>query len=145
MEIILTIAVIIVLCILLNISADLIIMGIIILCALLIGTMAIFFTYSMLLMLTAKKQKASFVKFDKNPKGKYTSAYYRISERELPCIFPCEPGFLKKIYASDKHCTVRCNLKKGFVYDKFAAVTTVFGLIFSYLAVIAVCFLKSVI
>lgn len=131
MEFIAVLAVIAVLCIVFRVSADIIIIGALVLTGLIILAMTLFFIVSFVLLLTSKKCAAVFDKIDKRRNGRFKSAFYRIGSENYPCLFPAEPKF---VYKSCKNCKVRLNRRRGFVFDKFAAATCIFGLLFSIAA-----------
>ena len=100
--------------------------------------MVIIFTAALFLLLFSKRKKARFVRIDPAYNSeRYKCAYYRISGTgdpeetvEYPCIFPEEGVFRKKLYRSDKECTVFLVKRFKRVFDRYAVMTTTLGLFF---------------
>lgn len=61
-------------------------------------------------------------------KAKYKVAYYLVEGEEIPCLFPEEGVFRKKLYRTDKTYHVLMNKKLGRVFDRFAVATCILGL-----------------
>ena len=49
---------------------------------------------------------------------------------EYPCIYPEEGIFRKKLYNPDKECTVFLTKRFRRVFDRYAVITTIIGLVF---------------
>ncbi len=136
MEIIVVLAVIIVLCLVLGVSSELIMLGIMGLVELTIVFMALLFLWSCLMLVLSKSKKASFVKIDKAPKGRFSVAYYEIDGEEYPCVFPSEMILTDKMYRKDKLHTVMFNRRMKAVYDIWAILTSMIGFVCSSGAVL---------
>lgn len=138
MEFLVTIVVIIVLCICIGVEFEFIIFGVSALAALSIVMMLLLFTYTGIRIFFSERKDAEFSKIDKNPKGNFKCAYYLIDENEYPCMFPSEIMMKKHIYNANKKHVVRLDKRMGYVYDRYAVITTVVGFTFSFVAVIFV-------
>ncbi len=134
MEIILAIVIIIVICKILGVSNFVLILCGLGIIELIIIAMLLFFVYHTLHLFLTKKHNANFVKIDKPKKGKFKVAYYEIEGEEYPCIFPMEASFSSS-YREDKIYSVRFSKFLKKVYDKWAVITCIVGLVFSVVAV----------
>lgn len=134
MEILLAIIIIIVICKILGVSNFVLILCGLGIIELIIIAMFLFFIYHTLHLFFTKKHNANFVKIDKPKKSKFKVAYYEIDNEEYPCVFPMEASFSSS-YREDKTYSVRYSKLLKKVYDKWAVITCIVGLIFSVLAV----------
>ena len=95
------------------------------------GMLVITFLICSVLLLTSKWKKARFLRVDlPSEKAKYKVAYYLVEGEEIPCLFPEEGIFRKQLYRTDKTYHVLLNKKLGRVFDRFALVTCILGLLF---------------
>ncbi|MBD5159083.1 MAG: hypothetical protein HDT23_02410 [Ruminococcus sp.] len=131
MEFILVIAVTAVLCIIFQVSTDIIIMGIAVLTGLVIVSMTLLFIYFFTRLLFSEKLKADFSRIDKSEKTKFRTAYYIVDSVEYPCVFPAESIMTNNLYKKDKKYTVWLNRRMKCVYDRFAFTTCVMGFLVS--------------
>lgn len=127
MEFILVVAVIAVLCIIFQISTDIIIMGVFIFIGLILTAMVLAFVYFFVRLLFSKKHEAYFSRIDRPEKNKFRTAFYIVDGMEYPCVFPAEGIFLNTLYKKDHKYHVRLNLRMKCVYDRFATATCVIG------------------
>lgn len=135
MEVILTIVIVVVLCVCLGVEAEVLMIGGACLAVLILLAMFALFTYSIIRVAVSKKYKADFSRIDKNPKGQFNVAYYKIEDSEYPCAFPSEPIMKKRIYNTEKKYTVRLDKRSRNVYDRHASLTCIIGFVFSFAAV----------
>ena len=95
------------------------------------GFLVITFLICSVLLLTSKWKEARFLRVDlPSEKAKYKVAFYLVEGDEIPCLFPEEGVFRKKLYRTDKTYHVLLNKKLGRVFDRFAVATCILGLIF---------------
>ena len=124
------------------------------------AAMVIIFTIALVLLIFSKRKKARFVRIDLPYRSdRYKCAYYRIcsdpartgfcsdsateatgspagdnssleNTEEYPCIFPEEGVFRKKLYNPEKECTVFLVKRFRRVFDRYAVITTIIGLVF---------------
>ncbi len=127
MEFILVIAVTAVLCIIFQVSTDLIIMGILAVVGLVLLTMILLFIYFFVRLLFSRKHEAYFSRIDRPEKNKFRTAYYIVDGVEYPCVFPAEGVFLNALYRKDRKYHVRLNSRMKRVYDRFAFATCIIG------------------
>lgn len=127
MEFILIIAVIAVLCVIFQVSIDIIIMGVAILTGVVILSMTLLFVYFFIRLLFSRKVRADFSRIDKPEKTKFRTAYYIIDDVEYPCVFPAESIMTNTLYKKDKKYNVWINRRMKCVYDRFAFTTCVTG------------------
>lgn len=139
MEFILVIAVIFVLCKIFGVSDFYLYLGALGIVELAIIGMALLFVYFCIRLVFSKRKKAEFMHFGKRESEKmpFTVAYYKIENEEYPCVFPSEMVFTEKMYRKNKKCTVLYNKRMNAVFDIWAVITCVVGLICSNLAVMA--------
>ncbi len=131
MEIIIVIAIILVLCLILDVNLNYILFGVVILMCVLFALMAIAFAYCIVRLIMSKAKKARFVKFDKANNSKFKVAFYEIDGEEYPCMFPKEFIMEKKLYPVDKTHKVLLDTKAKKVYDRYSIATCILGLIIS--------------
>lgn len=137
MEFILVIAVIAVLCIIFQVSTDMIIIGIIAVTGLIIVAMILMFVYFFVRLLFSKKCEAYFSRIDRPEKNKFRTAFYIVDDTEYPCVFPAEGIFINTLYCKDRKYHVWLNPKMHRVYDRFAFATCITGLSASIFIMIA--------
>ena len=139
MEFVLVIAVVFVLCKVLGVNDFYLYLGALGIVELAIVGMALLFIYFCIRLMFSKSRKAVFTHFDKRESEKmpFTVAYYKIDDEEYPCVFPSEMIFTDKMYKHNKKCTVMYNRRMNAVFDIWAIITCLVGLICSNLAVIA--------
>lgn len=137
MEFILVIAITAVLCIIFQISTDLIITGILTVSGIAILAMTLIFVYFFVRLLFSEKHEAYFSRIDRPEKNKFRTAYYVVDGAEYPCVFPAEGIFLNTLYRKDRKYHVRLNLRMKRVYDRFAFATCVIGFSVSVFIVIS--------
>ncbi len=131
MEVVVTIAVIVVLCIILGVSTSIMITAAFALAGLVILAMTLLFIYFFIHLAVSKKTNASFTRIDQGKNWKFRTAYYKVDGKEYPCVFPSEPKF---VYKEGKEYKVRFNKRLGGVFDKWAVTTCILGMVFSILA-----------
>lgn len=137
MEFILVVAVIAVLCVIFQVSADLIILAVLAFMGLVILAMVLLFVYFFIRLLFSRKHEAYFSRIDRPEKSKFRTAYYIVDGVEYPCVFPAEGIFLDTLYRKDRKYHVRLNVRMKRVYDRFAFATCVIGFLVSVFIVIS--------
>ncbi|MCM1529662.1 MAG: hypothetical protein NC093_06650 [Alistipes sp.] len=135
MEIILGMITIIVICKILGVSNSALALGGLGLVGLTMIAMVIFFIYFNLHLLFSRTKKAAFSRIDVPQKGRFKVAFYIVDGVEYPCIFPKESAFNSKLYRDGSLHTVRFSRLLKKVYDKWAIMTCIVGLIFSCVTV----------
>ncbi len=131
MEAVLAVIIIAILCLCFGVSTDIIMLGFTILAGIILLALLLLFTYSVLCLIFSRKTEADFLRFDKSPKGGYKAAYYLAEGKEYPCIFPCESIVFRRYYQNGRKHTVRISRIRFCVFDIFACITSILGLIFS--------------
>ncbi|MDE5834252.1 MAG: hypothetical protein K2H26_01880 [Ruminococcus sp.] len=137
MEFILVVAVIAVLCIIFQVSTEMIITGILAVIGLILFAMVLLFLYFFIRLLFSKKHEAYFSRIDRPKNNKFRTAYYIVDGVEYPCVFPAEGIFLDTLYRKDRKYQVRLNTRIKCVYDRFAFATCVIGFSVSVFIVIS--------
>lgn len=93
------------------------------------GFLVVTFLICSVLLLTSKWKEARFLRVDlPSEEAKFKVAYYLVEGEEIPCLFPEEGIFRKKLYRTDKTYHVLLNKKLGRVFDRFAVATCILGL-----------------
>lgn len=94
------------------------------------AALVLLFLYCVILLLRTERHEAVFIRIDHpTPESSHKVAFYRIGDVEYPCLFP-EEGILRaKLYRTDRTYRVRLLRKRECVFDRYAVITTVFGLI----------------
>lgn len=147
MEFILVIAVIIVLCLIMNVSPGFIALVIMGLIELVLISMLLLFLYQCIRMAFSKRVEAQFTRIDMAPgeHSRFKVAYYTANGEEYPCVFPSEMILNDKMYRTDRTYRVLLNRRMGKVYDIWTILTCILGLITSFLAIYASTFLFSLV
>lgn len=131
MEFILIISVIAVLCIIFQVSTDIIIMFSMILVFIVFAVTTLLFIWFFICLLCSEKSEAEFSRIGKSGKNKFGKAYYIVDGVEYPCIFPEEKLFGISLYKKDRKYHVWLNRRMKFVYDRFATATCILGFLTS--------------
>lgn len=128
MEFILGTAVVIVLCIILQVSTDVIILIEAIICGLGMAVSAVtIFLYGLVIVMS-KRKDAVLLRFEKKEGAKRKTAIYLIEGKEYKCAFPANPECM---YKKDRLCKVLLNRRLSWVFDKYSLITYAIWLIFS--------------
>lgn len=141
MEFILVIVIIAVLCIILRISTEFIIIGILAFIGLVIVTIMLMFIYFFICLLFSKKHEAYFSRIDRQNKNKFRTAYYIVDGTEYPCVFPAENIFTNTLYKKEHKYHVLLNLHMKRVFDRFAIATCIIGFLTSLVAIIFIIYM----
>lgn len=138
MEFILVIVVIIVICLIFNVSPGLIALVLMAVVELIILSMLLLFIYQCIRMLLSKRVEAKFTRIGKAPgeNSRFKVAYYMIEGKEYPCVFPSEMILNDKMYHEDRICHVIFSRRTGKVFDIWTVLTCIIGLICTLAALI---------
>lgn len=128
MEFLMVLIIVIVLCLILNISLNYIVTGILILAGVGAVFFAVSFLYCFVMLLCSKKKVARFVRIGPAKGERFQVAFYLVEGVECPCMFPREAVLTDKLYRTDRSCRVMWHPGKGKVFDRYACVTCVLGL-----------------
>lgn len=94
------------------------------------GFLVLTFLICSVLLLMSKRKEAKFLRMGSpSEKIEFKVAYYLVDGEEVPCLFPEEGIFRKKLYRTDKTYHVLFNKRLGKVFDRFAVATCILGLI----------------
>lgn len=86
---------------------------------------AIFFSVSIVVLVTSRRVTARFSRFDEE--SRFPVAVYEVNGEEIPNMFPCEMIMRNKLYIPGKDVRImRCTLRRA-VFDKNAIITIVSG------------------
>lgn len=113
--------------------------------ALFIVFMALLFAFFCLNLLFSKPKKAVFSREYKPHNSRFSVACYSFDGKEFPCVFPMESAMKSRLYDKQKSCFVMYSRLLRRVYDIWAILTCILGLIFSGIAtafVIKILFVK---
>lgn len=131
MEFLMVLIIVIILCLILNVSLNYILTGILILVGIGTVTFAVSFLYCFIVLLKSKRKEAEFVRIGPAKGDRFQVAFYMVEGEEYPCMFPREAILEDKLYRKDKPCRVMWNPRKGKVFDRYACITCVLGLMVS--------------
>ena len=92
-------------------------------------SMALIFFYYLTKLLSAEMIQARFLRIETAENGKYKTAVYLHDGREYKCVFPAENIFFDKFYSKDKLYTVFVTKEDDGVFDKYAVITCVLGVL----------------
>ena len=123
--------IILVYCLVLKVNTNYILLAGAILVGIFFCLLTLGFLYAGIGLLFSKRKEARFTRLDHFGNSKYQVAYYLVEGEEYPCIFPKESILEDKLYQKDKVYYVMWNKRMQKVYDRFAIMTCVLGLIFS--------------
>lgn len=132
MEFILGSAVVIVLCIILQVSTDVIILVEAVICGLGIALFVVADLLYGLVIVTSKRKDAVLLRFEKKEGSKRKTAIYLIEGKEYKCAFPANP---ERMYKKDRLCRVLLNRRLSWVFDKYSLITYAIWLIFTVISV----------
>lgn len=126
MEFIVGTAVVVVLCVILQVDMSIIAVGVTIFMGLgvLLFVLAIFL-YGYVIV-TSKKKKATLLRFETKEGQKRKIIIYEIEGKEYRCAFPANP---ERMYKKDKEHNVLLNRRLGWVFDTYSLITYVIWLI----------------
>ena len=128
MEFFAVLAVIVVLCIVFGVSAEIMVAAALGLIALIIFAMTLLFIFFSFRLIRSRRTDAVFTKVERPEGSRFRCAYYSSGGREYPCVFPSEPKFM---YKDGKACRVFLHSASGTVFDRYSTVTCILGLIIS--------------
>ena len=131
MEFLMVLIIVIILCLILNVSLNYILTGILILVGVGAVLFAVSFLYCFVILLCSKKKEARFVRIGPAKGNRFQVAFYLVEGAECPCMFPGEAILTDKLYRTDKPCHVMWHPRKDKVFDRYACVTCVLGLMVS--------------
>ena len=131
MELLVVFVIVIAICLILNVSIQYIVSGILILVGIGAVTFVVSFLYCFVMVLCSKKKEARFVRIGPAKGDRFQVAFYMVEGEQYPCMFPREAILEDKLYKEDKQYRVLWNRRKGKVFDRYACATCVLGLVVS--------------
>ena len=129
MELLIILIIVIVFCLILDVSLTFIVLGLIALMGIISGLFALAFFGCVVCLLGCRRRSATFLRTDSVKGSKFQVAYYMVEGREYPCVFPKEVIMESRLYQTDKVYHVMVHEKLGKVFDRFAVLTCVLGLV----------------
>lgn len=132
MEFILGSAVVIVLCIILQVSTDVIMFLEAIFCGLGLSLFVVADVLYGLVIVTSKRKDAVLLRFEKKDGTKRKVVIYLIDGKEYKCAFPANPECM---YKKDRLCKVLLNRRLRWVFDKISLITYALWLVFTVIYV----------
>lgn len=121
----------IVICLILNVSLYYILSGILILVGIITVLFSVSFLYCFIVLLCSKCKEAEFVRIGPAKGERFQVAFYMVDGEAYPCMFPREAILEDKLYRKDRKYRVMWNSRKGKVFDRYACMTCVLGLLVS--------------
>lgn len=140
MELLILLSIVIIFCLILDVSLEVIVLGVIALMGIISGLFALAFLGCTICLLTCRKKTAVFLRIDSVKDSKFQVAYYLVDGQEYPCIFPKEVLFEKRLYQVNKIYHVMVHEKLGKVFDRFAVTTCVLGLVSGFVISMSILF-----
>ena len=137
MEPILSIAVVLVICVILNIPFETVFLGAVFFAWAVFVIVNILLLYFFAGMIFSERRSAEFSKIDEAERWGMKTAYYIVEGTEYPCVFPAEGVMNSKLYRTGKKYHVMFNSRMKCVYDRFACTTCTLGLIFTTFITVA--------
>lgn len=126
MEFIVGTAVVVVLCVILQVDMSIIAVGVTIFMGLGILLFVLpIFLYGYFIV-TSKKKKAALLRFETKEGQKRKIIIYEIEGKEYRCAFPANP---ERMYKKDKEHNVLLNRRLGWVFDTYSLITYAIWLI----------------
>ena len=144
MELIIFIAIVILICIVVGVSAEMILLGSMLFLLALLLFITVFFLVSIVRLALSKPCKGEFAEIRKNIKGNFETAFYSVENmenaenEEYPNIFPCEIIFRNRLYKKGKKVNLRMTRNHKVVFDKNAVITTLAGIVLGIFSVVFV-------
>lgn len=130
MEVLISAALVVILCVCFGMSAELMLNVFMILVAAVACFIFVFFVVCGVTLIGSKKITVKFSRIGKTKKDGFDTAFYTDEENnEYPNAFPSEMMFKRYLYNSDKQYTVRLCRKKNKVYDRYSVTTVITGLL----------------
>lgn len=130
MEFVIIILIILIYCLVLNVSIHYIILGAILFIGAVSALFTLAFVFCCICLLFSKRKEARFVRMGQVKNRGFQVAFYLVDGEEYPCIFPQEGVWVDKLYQKEKTYHVMLNKRMGKVFDRFAFTTSVLGLVF---------------
>lgn len=131
MEIFVVLIIILLYCLILEVSITNILLAGAVLLYLCDVVLTLGFAYFTIGIFFSKRKEAKFSRFGRPGKHKFEVAYYLVDGKEYPCIFLKEGVMDDRLYQKNKTYHVLLNKHMKKVYDRFALITCPLGLIFS--------------
>ncbi|MBR4082998.1 MAG: hypothetical protein IKK33_01805 [Lachnospiraceae bacterium] len=131
MEFMVVLIIAIVICLILNVSLYYILSGILILVGIITVLFSVSFLYCFIVLLCSKCKEAEFVRIGPAKGERFQVAFYMVDGEAYPCMFPREAILEDKLYRKDRKYRVMWNSRKGKVFDRYACMTCVLGLLVS--------------
>lgn len=130
MEVLIVLVIILVGLIILGVSLAAIAKGLLILSAIVLGLMLLFFAVMSAVVIAAKPAKGEFDGLEKKEGTPFVTAYYRVGEERIANIFPAENIMQKRIYSSgEKKLRVLSRKKSASVIDRHSMLIIFAGLV----------------
>ncbi len=136
MEFVIAIVALVALCLCLGVDLSVIMLGVIGLLGLVMSAITVFFIACGVMLIGSERKSASFVRIDKNPKGRYEAPYYLVDGAELASFFPAEIVLRNLFYRKGKKANVRICRGRGLLFDRYALITVIVGIILGGLSAV---------
>ena len=131
MEILIGLVVIFILLLCLGASVGLIASIALALVGLFIIFMTCFFIYAVIIMVCGERTIGTFIRSEKDGKGKIPYALYLIDDEEYKNMLPLEVMFQSKLYREDRKVKLILNKKRKRCFDNNAVICCILGIIVS--------------
>lgn len=128
MELIVTAAILVLLCYLLGVSMAFILQALLGLMLILLILISVFFAWTALTLIGSKRTKVTYDRIDKEGDLPFPTAVYVSGDKEYRNTFPSELLLKSLLYNRDKQVNVRVT-RKGKTYDLYSLLTVYIGLV----------------
>lgn len=136
MELIVTAAILVLLCYLLGVSMAFILQTILGLMLILLILISVFFAWTALTLIGSKRTKVTFDRIDKSDDLPFPTAVYKSADKEYRNSFPSELLLKSLLYNRDKQVRVRVT-RRGKTYDLYSLLTVYIGLVLAPVSAVA--------
>lgn len=138
MEILITIAIILILCVISGISISTILSGVLLLTLLSAVLILLFFITCVVNLIASKKITVRFDRIDRENEKSFERAYYSDGENCYPNAFPYEKLLKSVLYTPGSETKVRLCRKKNKVFDRMSLFIVAAGILLSGMSVFAI-------
>lgn len=128
MELIVTAAILVLLCYLLGVSMAFILQALLGLMLILLILISLFFVWAVLSLIGSKRTKVTFDRIDKAEDHPFPTAVYVSGDKKYRNTFPSELLLKNLLYKKDRTVNVRVT-RRGKTYDLYSLLTVYIGLV----------------
>ena len=127
MEFLIGFAVIVIILLILGINIETVIFGFMVLVGTAIALSGLVLLYYGVRLIFSRKSEALFTRIGRQEDARFDTAFYMVSETELPNVFPAEVILKNRLYSTDKVISLRVDPGGKFVFDRNSRLTILIG------------------